>query len=102
MPVFLTEGGFHCNLAHRRSVAVLCMLYKTSCNPMHPVYCALPVPYVPVRVTRCAVPHRCRTSEYRRIFIFLTVSLWNNISDPKFDGVGLAGFKTRANGFLLA
>ena len=26
------------------------MLYKIRCNPMHPLYGALPVPYVPVRV----------------------------------------------------
>ena len=29
-------------LAHRRSVAVLCMLYKIRCNPMHPLYGVLP------------------------------------------------------------
>ena len=28
--------------------------------------------------------------------------LWNDLSDPVFDGVGLAGFKSRANAFLLA
>ena len=32
----------------------------------------------------------------------LSVSLWNDLSDPVFDGVGLAGFKIRANAFLLA
>ena len=32
----------------------------------------------------------------------LSVSLWNDLSDPVFDGVGLAGFKSRANAFLLA
>ena len=80
---FSTGGVFECDLAHRRSVAVLCMLYKIKCNPMHPLYGALPVLYVPVRVTRGAViahrytyaPPRCRTSQYRRIFIPLSVSL---------------------------
>ena len=48
---------FECDLAHRRSVAVLCMLYKIRCNPMHPLYGALRVPYVPVRVTRGAGSH---------------------------------------------
>ena len=52
---FLTGGVFGCYLAHRRSVAVLCKLYKIMCNPMHPLYGALPVPYVLVRVTRGAV-----------------------------------------------
>ena len=74
---FLTGGVFECDLAHRRSMAVLCMLYKIRCNPMHPIYGALPVPYVPVRVTRGAlIPHRytyappsCRTTQYRRTFI---------------------------------
>ena len=49
---FLDGGVLNCNLSHRRSVAVLCMLYNIRCNPMHPLCGALPVPYVPVRVTR--------------------------------------------------
>ena len=48
-----------------------------------------------------APPH-CRTFQYRRSFVPLSVSLWNDLSDPVFDGVGLAGFKSRANAFLLA
>ena len=40
---------FERDLAHRRSVAVLYMLHKIRCNPMHPLYGALPVPYVPMR-----------------------------------------------------
>ena len=44
---FLTGGVFECDIAHRRSVAVLCMLYKMRCDPMHPVNDALPGPYVP-------------------------------------------------------
>ena len=107
VPVFLTGGVFGCDLAHRRSVAVLCMLYKMSCNPMHPLYGALPVQYVPVQVTHGThrytyAPPRCRTSQYRRAFISLSVSLWNDLSDPVFDSVGLAGFKSRANALLLA
>ena len=77
---------------------------------MHPFYDALPVPYVPVWVTRGAViahrytyaPPRCRTSQYCRTFIPLSVSLWNDLGDPVIDGVGLADFKSRANAFLLA
>ena len=68
---FLTEGVFECYLAHRRSM-VLCMLYKIRCNPMHPLYGALPELYVPVHVTCSAViAHRytyapcCRTSQLR-------------------------------------
>ena len=56
---FLTGGVFECEITHRRSVAVLCMLYKIRCNQVHPLNGALPVPYVPVRVTRGAlVAHR--------------------------------------------
>ena len=103
------SGVFECDLAHRRFVAVLCMLYKITCNPMHPLYGALPVPYVLVRVTRGAViahlhtyvPPRCGTSQYRMTFILRPVSL-EKLGDPLFDGVGQAGFKSRANAFLLA
>ena len=56
---FLTGGVFECDIAHRRSVAVLCMLYKIRCNPMHPLNGALPGPYVPVWVMHGAlVAHR--------------------------------------------
>ena len=99
-----------CNLAHRRSVAELYMLFKIKNNSMRTLRGALHLPYVPVRVTRGAsVAHRhsfapphCRTSQYRRTFVHLSVSLWNDLSDPVLDGVGLAGFKNIANGFLLA
>ena len=48
---FITGSVLECDIAHRRCMAVLFMLYKIRCNPMHPLYGALPVPYVPVRVT---------------------------------------------------
>ena len=106
---FLTGGvldrHFGC-----RSVAVLCMLYKIRCNPVHPLNGAPPEPYVPARVTRGALvahrytyaPPRCRTLQYSRTFIPFSVPLWNNLANPVFDGVGLAGFKSRANASLLA
>ena len=80
---FLTGVVFGCDIAHRRSVAVLCMLYKVRCNPMHPINGALPGPYVPARVTRGALvadrhtyaPRRCRTLQYSRNFIPLSVFL---------------------------
>ena len=73
---FLTGGIFQCDIVHRPSEAVLCILYKIRCNSMHPFYCALHVPCVPMRVTRGALaahrytyaPPRCRTSQYRRTF----------------------------------
>ena len=74
---FLTGGVFECDIAHPRSAAVLCMLYKIRCNPMHPLNDALPGPYVPVLVTHGAlvahrytnVPPRCRTSQNHRTFV---------------------------------
>ena len=41
------------------------------------------------------VPPRCRISQPRRIFIPLPGSLWNDLTDTVFYGVGLAGFKSR-------
>ena len=52
---FLTGDVFECDLAYRRSVSILWMPYRIRCNPLHSLYGALPVPYVPVRVTRDAV-----------------------------------------------
>ena len=78
--------------------------------PVAPIGHHRPVaPIGPVRVTRGALiahlytfaPPRCRTSQYRRTFNSLSVSLWNDLVDPVFDGVGLAGFKSRSNAFLL-
>ena len=45
---------------------------------------------------------RCGTSQYCRTFVPLSVSFWNDLADLVFDGVGLVGFKSRANVFLLA
>ena len=77
---------------------------------MHPLNDALPALYVPVQVTHGALiahqytyaPPRCRTMQYCRTFVPLSVFLWNDLVDPVFDGVGLAGFKSRANAFSLA
>ena len=74
---FLTGGVFECDIAHRRSVAVLCMLYKIRCNPMNPLNDALPGQYVPVQVTHGALvthaPPRCKTSQYPMTFVPLAV-----------------------------
>ena len=107
---FLTGGVFKCDISHRRSVAVLCMLYKIRCNTVHPINGALPGPYVPTRVTRCALvghrhtyaPPRCWSLPYSTTFIPFSVPLWNDLADPVFDGFGLAGFKSRANDSLFA
>ena len=107
---FLTGGVFEHDISHHQSVAVLCMLYKIRCNPVNPLNAALPGPCVPVRVTRGTLvthqytyaPPRCRTLQYSRTFIPFSVSLWNDLANSAFNGVGLAGFKSRANASLLA
>ena len=106
---FLKEWVFECDIAHRRSVVVLCMLYKIRCNPMHPYYSVLPGPHVPVQIIHAvlwshigilnySIP-RCRTSQYRRNFSPLSLYLCNDLADPLYDGLLLAGFKSSANDF---
>ena len=103
---FLTGGVFECDIGHRRSVAVLCVLPKIRCNPMHPLNDTLPGPYVPVRVTRGALVtsvYLCATSLQnlavsQDFYSPLSVPL-DDLADPVFDGVGMEGFKSRANAF---
>ena len=45
---FLAGGVLECNIALRRSVAELCMLFKIKSNPMHPLSGALPLPLLVV------------------------------------------------------
>ena len=87
-----------------------CMLYKIRCTLVHRLNGALSGPYVPVgtHAVLCMVAHRstyalprCRTSQYFMTFISLSVSLWNDLASSVFDAVGLAGFKSRANAFLV-
>ena len=83
------------------------MLYKIGCNPTNTLCGALPIQYGPFRVIRGALvfhwytnaPPRCRTSQYRRTLIFPSELLWTDHADPVFDGVELAGFKSRTNAF---
>ena len=107
---FLTGGVFEYDISHRRSVAVLCLLYKRRCNPVHPLNGALPGPYVPVRVTRGALvahrytyaPPRCRTLGTAELLFPSRCASGTILLTPLFDGVGLVGFKSRANASLLA
>ena len=96
---FIAGGVLNCDLSHLRSVAVLCMLYKIRCSPKHPLCGAQPVPYVPVRCFHRTSVYFC-TSPLQNLavpqdFIPLSVSLWNDLVGPVFDGVGLADFKSR-------
>ena len=45
---------------------------------------------------------RCRTSQYRRTFVTLSVWLSNDLSDPVFDVVRQVSLKSKDNAFLLA
>ena len=99
---FLTEGVFECDIAHRRSVAVLWVLFTIRCYPLRPLHDAIPGPYAKVRVTRCAlVAHRntyappsCRTSQYSRTLISLSVSLCNDLANPvRIRWRGTGGFQ---------
>ena len=73
------------------------------------MWCSICAAFVSAGYTRCfgrasvnfCAP-RCRTSQYRLTFILVpSVSLWNDLADPVFAGVGLAGFKSRANAFHI-
>ena len=55
----LTWGVFECHNAHRRSVAILCLLYKIMCSPMLPLHGALTVLYVPVGLHEMLWSHIC-------------------------------------------
>ena len=69
---FLTGSVVKCDVAHHRSVAVLSMLYKIRCNPMHPLYNTLPLQYVSARFARGA----CFVHRY---IVYLCASLQQNI-----------------------
>ena len=105
---FLTGGVFECNIAHRGSVAVICILYKIRCSPMHPLHGALPVPYVSVRVTRGALvthrytyaPPRCRTTQYHSTFIPISVSLERSCRHC-IRGCGTGGFQEQGQCFFI-
>ena len=77
---FLTAGVFECDIGHRRSVAVLCMLYEIRCNLMHApsLWCSACAVCASAVCTRCSgrtwytyAPSRCGTSQYCWIFIHL-------------------------------
>ena len=102
---FLTGGVFVCNVAHRQSLAVLCVLYEIRCNPMKPpllaTYAACASASNSRRYGRSVV-HLCDSSQHHKTFIRLSVSLWNDLADPVFDGMQLVGFESMVNFILLA
>ena len=102
----LNEGVFECAIAHRRSVAVLCMLYRsdvTRCT--HFMMFFQRACDVPVRITRGVLVITFDSSLQNMVVpqeLYSPLSaLWGDLADPVFDGVGLAGFKSMVNDFLL-
>ena len=93
-----------CDIAHCRSVAVLCILHNIMCNPIHALYDALPVPRVPARVVRNPLAAHRYTYVHASSLQNLSAppDIYNDNADPVFDGVGLASIKSRTNVFLCA
>ena len=94
---FLTGDVLECDFAHRQSVAVLCMLYKIGCNPLHPffvlflchMWCA-GAGYT-LRCDRTSV-HLCASSLQNLIvqqefYSLFSISLLNDLSDPVFGSL---------------
>ena len=77
---------------------------KIRCYLIHPLYVSLPVSNVPVLLTPTYwwvlfgthqyiyVPPCWRTWQYHTTFIWVSVSLWNDLGDTVFDGVRLECF----------
>ena len=93
---FLTASLSECEVSHRRSVAVFCVMYKMRCNAMHNLYgallwvCASAVTSGALVAHRYTyMPPRCRTSQYCRTFISRSVerSCW-----PCIWWCGTSGF----------
>ena len=91
------------DIAHRLSITVLCMLYLrsgstcvvcTSAGYPRCFCCSSTYIGVSSRQNQLAVPH----DFYPPPICFY---IWNYLADLKFDFLGLAGFKSRANAFLL-
>ena len=57
--------------------------------------------YVPMWVTRCAFAHISMLMRLRSTAGLLSVSLWNALANPVFDGVGPVDLMSRVNAILL-
>ena len=78
-----------------------CIIANITPNPIHHVLCGFHV----VLLRHIGKIMRFLASEHRRSEGLLFPSqylLWTIFGDPVFDGVGLVGFKSRANVFLLS
>ena len=80
---FITGGVFECNIAHLRFMAVLCMLYRSGVTRCTHFLVHYMCHHVPVQVKRIGLVVHWYT--YTRAMP-LSVTLWNDLSDPVFDG----------------
>ena len=96
---FSTGGVFECDIVHRRSVLniLYALLVQVLCYAPS-LWCSTCMVYASAGYTRCLAAHlytyappRCRTSQYRRIFIPVSVSLWNDLVHHVGDSVESAG-----------
>ena len=87
---------WHCSSSIRGNT-----VYKIRRNPMHPLNGALLASAGYKRCSGGTSVYLYATSQFRRTFILPSVSPWNDLANPVLDGVGLAGFKSRTNSFLL-
>ena len=91
------------------------MLYKIMCTTMHRLNGAIPGPHVPVLVT-CGglvahtyahilkytyAPPCCRTLQYSRTFIPLSMSLWNDFLPPYSMVLLTGGFQKHGQCFFI-
>ena len=86
-PCFIRSGVTRCTLLMVLYLDHMCQCGYTLCLVAH-------------RYTYCS--DSLQNLAVEKTFIPMSVSLWNDLPDPVFDGVGLATFKSRANAFLLA
>ena len=102
---FQTGGVFEWDIAHRRSVAVLCELNNFSCNPVHPLNCALPGPKVPVRVSGCTSAYLCAASlqniaVWQDVYSHLSVPLERTFW-PRIRWCETGGFQEQGKCFFI-
>ena len=81
------------------SDVTLCILFMVSY--LHRMcQCGLHVVlWAPIGILMCVLAAEPRSTT-RLLFPFLSVSMWNDFVDPVFDGMGLTGFKSKANVFF--
>ena len=110
----LAGGVLECNLANRRSIAVLQMLFEIKSNPKHPLrgYIAFAICATSACVYYSIVTlwlliitslhaSSLQNSSAPQVLLLISVSLWDDLYEPVFNGVGLTGFRSRATPNLI-